>query len=665
MKKISICGLSLMTGLLLSTGSALEVYRWEQIERKANFEKQVDTLQSVLQTYLAQSEQAAQSLADLYSITPQLNEPDFNRIADRLLQEYEILANIGLAQRFSGLELTRQSRGVWHIGEKGDVESTSINATDEYFVSVLSIGKSDEEKMLNFNHSNDWQRQAAIARARDVGILAVTAQVHLAGNQAKGFVIYIPIYQSLALESQESRQEQFTGAAYLSIDSQTLLTRSTQSLKSGKIEVYLYGMPVDQLDSALFKSLDSLSENLLVTYGSDEFPPAFIQNLSKQSVCPFDAKNLFCLRSLNWVNREWSILVLPRDEILEQSWRSISVLILGYGITLLLSLYFCQNQKQKQQQEYLIKALMVTSISLKEEKNQAEFTLKKLMETQAQLVHTEKMSSLGQLVAGIAHEINNPIGFVYSNIRHLTQYVDDLLCLLDLYESETEQTSPNIQSHIEAMELEFVREDLPKIVESMKMGAQRIQELVGSMRNFSRLDEAKLKQVQINEGLESTLLILSHRLKAKGGMPPIKVIRNYGMLPLVECAPGQINQVFMNLLSNSIDALEEAVVNNAISQEPRIEITTQGAESGWIQIEISDNGPGIPNEVRSRIFDPFFTTKPTGKGTGLGLYISYQIIHDFHGGRLQCHSIPGEGTQFIITLPIHAQKSALVPSLVG
>ena len=355
---------------------------------------------------------------------------------------------------------------------------------------------------------------------------------------------------------------------------------------------------------------------------------------------------------------------------------------------------------------------------------QLEATLLELQQTQAQLIQTEKMSSLGQLVAGIAHEINNPVNFIYGNISHASEYTKDLLHLVELYQQNYYPPTPEIDRQINTIDLEFLKQDLPKILESMKMGSERIRQIVLSLRNFSRLDEDGTKAVDIHQGMDSTLLLLQNRLKAKPGHPEIQVIRDYGNLPPVVCHAGQMNQVFMNLLTNAIDALEESystgkqstyvnshtlqkgvrvasrreafmsLVNNTeqrtnerqlllLSETLREACFPEGVQAGkpvqctasqaqmtspqihirsliqedYVIIRVADNGPGMSEEVRKRLFDPFFTTKPVGKGTGMGLSISYQIVVHKHGGKIHCISAPGEGAEFVVMIPLKQEPS--------
>ncbi|MBW4563787.1 MAG: PAS domain S-box protein [Mojavia pulchra JT2-VF2] len=297
-------------------------------------------------------------------------------------------------------------------------------------------------------------------------------------------------------------------------------------------------------------------------------------------------------------------------------------------------------------------ALRQREIELTQKNQQLQQTLDQLTNTQAQLIQTEKMSSLGQLVAGVAHEINNPVNFINGNIIHAKEYIQQLLELLELYQKQYPQPTAAIEEVIESIDLEFLVEDLKKLLDSMKMGSDRIRNIVLSLRNFSRLDEAEMKAVDIHSGIDSTLMILQNRFTSKSEPSQIKLSKEYGQLPLIECYVGQLNQVFMNIITNALDALEESMVNGKMAENPQITIRTELLNSDWVAIEIADNGPGISEKVKQRLFDPFFTTKPIGKGTGLGMSISYQIIAEKHQGKLQCISSSGKGAKFIIEIPI-------------
>ncbi|MEC4803446.1 MAG: ATP-binding protein [Jaaginema sp. PMC 1080.18] len=296
-------------------------------------------------------------------------------------------------------------------------------------------------------------------------------------------------------------------------------------------------------------------------------------------------------------------------------------------------------------------------------------TLEELKRTQSQLIQTEKMSSLGQMVAGVAHEINNPVNFIYGNLAYAKSYTQELLSLIALYQEHLPQPPQAIQAEIERIELDFLQEDYPRLLDSLLVGSKRIQEIVASLRTFSRLDEAEVKRVNIHEGIDSTLMILQNRFKNFARMQKIdleqagiEIIKEYGNIPKVECYAGQLNQVFMNLLSNSIDALEEAWANHHFDLEatpphkPLIRIRTTMLEDNWLEIAIADNGLGIKPEIREKLFDPFFTTKGVGKGTGLGLSISYQVVVDRHNGQMLCQKAADGGAEFIIRIPIQPQN---------
>jgi signal transduction histidine kinase len=281
-----------------------------------------------------------------------------------------------------------------------------------------------------------------------------------------------------------------------------------------------------------------------------------------------------------------------------------------------------------------------------------------LQNTQAQLVHSEKMSSLGQMVAGVAHEINNPIGFIAGNLGYANQYIDNLLDLVAVYQEQYPQLNPTISAKIKSIDLEYLRGDLPKLMASMRSGSERITDIVLGLRNFSRLDEATMKSVDIHQGMDNTLMILNHQLTLPNKVPDIQIIKEYGQLPKVNCYVNQLNQVFMNILSNAIYALKENMQHwQSTNQIPTIKIKTLLVDNERVLISIKDNGLGMTSEVQEHIFDPFFTTKPVGQGTGLGLSISYQIVVEQHQGKLSCISALGKETEFQIEIPLQILSS--------
>lgn len=313
-------------------------------------------------------------------------------------------------------------------------------------------------------------------------------------------------------------------------------------------------------------------------------------------------------------------------------------------------------QRTKLELENSHRDLQVSKAALSQKATTLEETLEALKQTQVQMVQTEKMSSLGQLVAGIAHEINNPVNFIYANLDPAREYMNDLLSLIGAYQMQYPTPPSTLQKSIDAIDLEFVQMDLPKIFDSMEVGTKRIRQIVLSLRNFSRSDEAGLKESNLHEGLESTLLILQHRLNEHSGYSELEVLCDYGTLPKVECYPGLVNQVFMNVLTNAIDATDERCDRAGDGIRGRMVIRTSafthkdGTE--WVEVAIADTGTGIPDAIQDHIFDAFFTTKPVGKGTGLGLSISYSIVTTKHGGKLTFSSKVVQGAEFVIQLPV-------------
>ncbi len=376
-------------------------------------------------------------------------------------------------------------------------------------------------------------------------------------------------------------------------------------------------------------------------------------------------------------NRLWGLLIAHHCSDLRPWQKSEVELLKQLSVQLAIAIQqsglFEQLSAELVERQQAEIALRKSEALLREQATNLKKALQELRQTQSQLIQSEKMSSLGQLVAGVAHEINNPVSFIYGNLTPASQYAKDLLYLLALYQTHYPQPPAQIQEQAEAIDLEFLVQDFPKLLASMKIGADRIRDLVLSLRNFSRVDQAGKKPVDLHEGLDNTLLILQHRLKREGSNPRIQIIKEYGNLPLVECYPSQLNQVFMNLLTNAIDALSEVSGHcqsgvreqgeeSAEHQLPTIWIRTEAPDPHRVCIRIADNGPGIPEDIKPRIFDPFFTTKPVGKGTGLGLSISYRVVVERHSGQLQCSSTPGQGTEFIVEIPLlqqSAQESAV------
>lgn len=361
------------------------------------------------------------------------------------------------------------------------------------------------------------------------------------------------------------------------------------------------------------------------------------------------------------------LLLFPREEI-PRNWKilySLMILFLG-GYSLAAWLTWDQNMNlvtlltglvffggsffvlfSVTTYHQTLQHLIHSKQQLSQAKQRAEESLARLQQVPT-LIQTEKMAGLGQMVAGIAHEINNPVNFIHANLAPAQKYIQDLMNLISLYQEALPNQDPKIEKYLQDIDFDFISEDLLSLLKSMGNGSHRITEIVGSLKQFSRMNESAIKSVDLHQGLDSTLIILDHRLRENGRRLPIQVVRRYGEIPSITCYAGEINQVFMNILVNAIDALEEAM-DDEFLQDPQIEIQTCCRDQ-WIQVFIRDNGSGIKPEVQRKLFDPFFTTKPVGKGTGLGLSISYQIITQKHHGRLKCYSETGQ-TEFLIELP--------------
>ena len=456
--------------------------------------------------------------------------------------------------------------------------------------------------------------------------------------------------------------EQFLEIARVLPEPLLLVSSDGQLLATNQPVADMLGLRRQQLRGKTLFELVTESANDLVKY-LQACSSSRAMVIGSLTLRKNDGQTLIC-RSQGAVIQPWSpessALILLRLE--NRTLASSNFVLLNEKIDELAK----EVQRRKQAEEGLWKANQELEIRVEERTTVLQETLNELQLTQTQLIQAEKMSSLGQMVAGIAHEINNPVSFIHGNLHYAQKYTQYLIKLVQIYQHFFPNTPPEIQEYVEEIDLDFMIQDITKLFQSMKVGTERIQEVIKSLRNFSRLDEAELKQVNIHEGIDNTLMILEHRLQARDEYPEIKVIKKYSQLPSVTCYPGQLNQVFMNIIVNAIDALEVSAVNGQLSKvnpqtnhnqtltknNPQIEIKTEVIDEKWITVSIADNGLGINEQVQSKLFDPFFTTKTVGKGTGLGLSISYQIIVEKHNGQISCFSVPGKGAEFVIRIPV-------------
>ncbi len=657
------------TGITLSIIATLVVYHWELAKDRERFQQQSTVLVNELQRQLDSYTQLTRSVGTFLNTSKEVSRQEFQEFTRSLLPYYDGLLGLGWSKKVENQERSvyeqqLQAQGLidFKIREH-DPRGNQVVAGDRpvYFPTTYIEPLDRWQDYIGWDAASDIKRLLSIEKAERIEVSVSTPLVQLEHGKP-GFVVYYPVFgsnnlnpQSLERENSDANTE-LQGVVFGFYEVRTWIEKAIGHLNLNGLDFYLYRLPEDQLDSALNKTALTATDYFLIAYKADsqsltESPQvanlAVIDSPTEQlpHLCRYSSEWQFCIRSLHAAQQELSLLVLPASHSSIPSWRSGKILALGLLMTGSLVMYLLISQQ--------------ATLKVESKNRELEELLQELQQTQLQLVQTEKMSSLGRLVAGVAHEINNPVSFISGNVEYASNHFQDLFDLLALYQTQY-PTTPDIEAAIEDIDLDFIVQDLPKLLKSMKVGSERLQEIVLSLRNFSRLDESTVKEVDIHTGIENTLMILEHRLKTQLDRREIRVTKDYDNLPWIECYAGQLNQVFMNILANAIDALEDAIrVGQLKERSPIISIKTAQVDTDWITIQIADNGPGIRTDIQTRLFDPFFTTKPVGKGTGLGLSISYQIICEKHGGYLLCSSEEGNGTEFIIKLPIviQAQRS--------
>ncbi|HEY9811710.1 MAG TPA: CHASE domain-containing protein [Halomicronema sp.] len=678
---LTLCG-----GIGLSIGACFVVWNWEQTRTQTELKDRLTVTASALQKDMESKIALLRATSAFYTASNDIDSQEFQTFVKSALYWHPGIQMVAWVPRVKDEErqdyeskFFREDKGDFYLSEKMlSQEIVAAEKRPEYFPIEQVVSLTKNEKIIGLDLGNLPFKTPPIETAIVRGEIIVTSQINLEinSNHQSRFLVFIPIYNPGLNDTEKLRRQNLRGFVVGLFEIPEILRLALQEKQFGN-SFHFYLEDAMAAENHKFMAFYDANKQQISTDGKN-------QNWSQIKQIAFCGDGTACTRIVQIENRRWllQLLVDKNYNFPQKYWRSGGTFLFGLFLTAIAFIYLIVLQKRTQEIEKIASEKTKQSQELKK-------ALQELQETQSQLIHTEKMSSLGQLVAGVAHEINNPINFIYGNLSHADQYVQDLIKLIHLYQQHCNSNIPEIEAYREDIEFDFLIQDMPKLLASMKVGADRIRELVLSLRNFSRLDESDIKLVNLHEGIESTLMILQNRLKATESFPAIEVFKNYENLPLVECYSGKINQVFMNLLSNAIDALQTTIETDktrAITKElshsglnsssqisialanrnhiktqenfkPKITISTEVWQNNHVRVKISDNGSGMTENIQKHIFNPFFTTKPVGKGTGLGLSISYQIIVEKHGGKLSCNSTLGEGTEFCIELPIRKQIS--------
>lgn len=633
-------GLTFCTAIGLSAVAFLVVYNWEHKFRQAEMQDRLDKISTNIEREINGNSEVIRAVGALYkyNASKEIQPKDFESFAKALLYRHPSLKEIA-----------------WLPG--------AYQKNRQYSPEKYAFSFNETERLLYLDLTNMPAYNSALEKAAVREEIIATSRIKLIKktNSKINFLVFMPIYTRNKLnvlrfsKTNKSPLERpdLRGFILGRLEIEEIFRISLEEVKFDAINFYLEDLtaPPEQKFLAFYEG----SKKRIITDGKrvNEF---------KDSQKFYCRTGNACTRIINIENRRWLLrLLLPSNyNTPQQYWRSCLTLSFGVFLTSIVMIYLLRLLRYTEQIEKMI-------VERTQQSKQLSEALQQLQQAQAQLVQTEKMSALGQLVAGIAHEINNPVNFIYANLHYTNQYTLNLLELVNFYQDGYNDRHEKLKQYKEEIDFDFIVQDFPRLIQSMKVGADRIRDIVLSLKNFSRLDESDMKEVNLHDGIDNTLLILQTRLKARGSFPGIKIIKKYGELPLVECYPSQLNQVFMNIIVNSIDALE-SYYNTFLEEQKHgreitITISSEYSKPNYVTIRIADNGLGMTEEVKKRLFEPFFTTKPIGKGTGLGLSISYQIVVDKHNGLLWCESIPGQGTEFWIEIPVQQETKKLIFSI--
>ena len=665
-------GLTLFTGIGLSAIASLVVYNWERKLMQTDLQTQLDKIAANIQRDVNANLEVVRAIGAIQSGANKITEQDFQqvfhssvylqpsfqaiawlpRISDRQRLDYEKTAKTEVHSNYQIVERTHSEK---FVRAKQRAEYFPIQYVFPNFVNKNILGFD----LASMPTERAVLEQAILQKVDGSNDLFVTGRTQIIETTdiEPNFLVFLPVYE----QSSSNRinrnatpklpplqQQNLRGFVMGVFQFESLMRSALEGVKLNNVNLYL--QDISTAKDEKFLAFYQTEKRWIVTDPTNETVKPLL--MGKKPDC---GDYSGCTRILNLQNRRWLIRLLLVPEYLapQKYWRAWGTLALGLFLTRLAISYLVKLLKYTEEIEEVVGQRTAQS-------QQLQAALQELQHTQSQLVQTEKMSSLGLLVAGIAHEVNNPLNFIYGNLQYTNQYAQDLLQLIELYQQYYPNPCPEVSKYSKAIDFEFISEDMPKMLSSMQMGAQRIVEIIQSLKNFSRSDEGEIKCVNIHEGIDSSLLILQNKLKAKHDRPAIEVIKNYGALPSVECYVGQLNQVFMNILVNGIDAIEsyneQRGYEEILENPARITIHTEYLHKNNVVVRIADNGSGMSQEVKKRLFDPFFTTKPVGKGTGLGLSISYQIVVDKHKGALWCESTPGQGTEFWIKIPVRQEE---------